>query len=674
MFVISNRSDAALSAQKPVFSSKARFNGTPAVADTVSFRHPGALRFGNILNKNHGLRLPLDVDLNLDQSAQVQRAVILKSIEKKALGDNSHLTFFVDSAPDFNWPAAADGLADALRMADVPVDTVIKSYLGIEGLKPFLSATGKRFMYDRARIVMGPPQGWYNGPVHEANARVRLYNEKQRDLEWLIMDRAGKSSRTEVIEDLRRGEQYNALTALAYGSKGLVDAVIVGEDDLLTRAGLEAYYAAHNLAGDDKAADRAEFNGKYDSINQVVAWARQHGKLQTVGQFSSDSVAKKPSPLYTTAAGRDATDVTPSDHEKAQDLIADLSKLIDKLNGGSGTVAKKKTAKPKTTFHIYTGKKPGDSLTRLDRQLDIIGKENRRRIEIEHVPAGLGGTYMRDTLYFPQGFDVKTGNQFEAALLELFEKKKEQQAKKLPVKNILVVENSPGGMSIVTEQLRSVIEHGGVPVDVLIQGMGASGGSKLVSMATGNRFATPNAIILLHQTRGGSSVGALDQVNASNEGMNYSSEGYKKLVAERSGRPYEEVKKDFMLDFWINSVESMVYGKNGLIDAILVDNDRVLTRQAVMDFIVEKKGGKEAAEAYIEQHFANRREGENQALPKNHREINDDPLSNPLQVIEELVRRGKAVPMASVPQFADSTADVSGDGKKTLDLYTVLTS
>lgn len=223
-----------------------------------------------------------------------------------------------------------------------------------------------------------------------------------------------------------------------------------------------------------------------------------------------------------------------------------------------------------------------------------------------------------------------------------------------------------------TEQLKSVIEHGSVPVDVIIQGMGASGGSKLVSMATGNRFSTPNSVILLHETRGGSSVDSLEEVNANNNGMNYSANGYMKLVANRTGRPFAEVKKDFKLDFWLNAVESIVYGPNGLIDGILVDNNRVLTREAVLDYIAEKTGGKAEAEAYILAKFEERRSGENPALAETHVEADQDPLSNPLQVIEELVRQGKAKKLSDVPQFKPSTAD-RFNVNRTLDLYTVLT-
>ena len=629
-----------------------------------------ATRFGNQLIRNHGLRMGLDIPMDLDQSAQVQRALILKAIEKRAKNDNSNLTFFIDASPSFKWPAAADGLADALRMSQVPVDTVCKSYLGIEGLKPFLSGTGKRFIYDRARIVMGPPKGWYNGPVHESNARVRLYNEKQRDMEWLIMDRTGKTDRAEVQNDLSRGDQVNAISALAYGTKGLVDAVIVGEDEVLSRKTLDEYYAANNLTG--KARDK--FNGEYDSIDTVVEWARANGKLEAFKQFSAKSVSDKPSPLYKSALDNKAADKPATDQEQAESLIKELTKLVERIgkNNGSAPAAAVPEANGRLKFHNHVPGKAIDTQSGLTRHVGILAKENRKRVEVQNVPKGVDGFYLRDTVYFPQGFDVETGNGFEASLLELYEKKRKQQDAGQNVQNLLIVENSPGGASTVTEQLKSVIEHAPVKTDVLIQGMGASGGSKLVSMATGNRFATPNSVILLHETRGGASVDTLDEVNASNNGMNYSAKGYMQLVAKRSGRPFEEVRKDFKLDFWVNAVESIVYGSNGLIDAILVDKDQVITREAVMDYIIACKGSKPKAEKYIQQKFEERRSGENPANPEDHLEAKDDPLSNPLQVVEELVRAGKAQKLADIDAFKPSTADTF-NASRTLDLYTVLT-
>lgn len=658
---------------------------SPALqADKISLQTANAPRFGGPLDKNHAIVLPFDVEMDLDQSLQAQRLLLLKAIEKAGLKDTSHTTVMMDTLQDFSWPASSAAFADAISLAPGKVDTVLQSNGTIETLKPLLSATGKRFIYGNSLLDMGPAKGWYNGTVDVADSRVRLYEETLRNLETLVMARTGKSSRAEVNRDLNSGKCYNALTCLGYGKKGLVDAIIVSHDEVLTRPVLDQYYkqAQPRLDGVKNTQRRDAFNADPKGLKEVVAWARQNGKLQKLAEFSPGSVVSDEKPLYKSATAKEAKGDRKA--EKAKKILADpklmaeLAKLL-KLSPEALQTNTEKAVKAvdtkngadeqKPKFFLHTGDKAPESETDLGRRLTLKEKGEVKRLEIAQIPSNIGaGTYMRDSIYFPQAFDIEEGKQMEAALQQLFDKKEQQRKAGLPAQNILLLENSPGGAVVVLNQMRNAINMGSTPVDVMVQGMGASCGAMLLAAATGNRLITPNGIVLLHEVRGGDSLKALSHVTEAAKGMKYMNDEGTAMVAERSGRDLEEVREDFRNDFWTNPVESAVYGPKGLIDGIVVSPEKVIPRQAVFDFIVEKKGSVEAAQAYIDDKFVERRKGKTFGDLANHQEVDQDPLANPLDVIRILVERGKAVSMKDSEQFKASAGDVEGKGK-TLDLF-----
>lgn len=629
-----------------------------------------SVRFSGLIHKNHGVHLPLDVPFSLDTSGQVQRALMLKAAEKLGEGDKSHLQLYLDSSgganPSLPGPIA---IADAMTLTPTPVDTVIRTLGSTEALIPFLSATGKRFMYERARLQLGPALGWYNSPATDANLRVRMANDAARNLEWLIMRRAGipinRKNRQQVHRDVVDGKTFNALESLAYGKRGLTEAVLVSRekpgasDDVLTRPVLEAYLKAHNLSGKEA---REEFLGIYDSIDKVVAWARKQGRLETLESFSQKTVAQKPPTFWKALnqSGGTGKDNSQTPADKAQSLLEELGKVVAQLkHDPAGTGEKTIKDGKKNGFTVFAQK--GDKKAKLETEPHVYLKdrEERERFEINGFPAAARSILSRDTLFFHNGFRGDTPKNFIPHLLALNAKKVQEAGKGKAPSNILILENSPGGSSIVTEQIKSVIGGLDVPVDVIVQGWGASGGSKLVSMATGNRLMTPNSMILLHETRGGSGGNkALNVLNTDAADMNYSKNGYIQLIAEKTGRPVQEVRQDFKVDFWLNPVESLLYGPNGLVDAILVGPNHVITRQDVVDYIAEKKNlTPKQVNALAHAHFVERRNGEHAADLDRHDENN--PLANPLQTISAVARQAKK-PLAEVEGFKASAGQTGG--------------
>jgi len=655
----------------------------PAVlTDSVSLKHKPL--FGNRLLLNHGIKFP-DIKLSFDQAGQAQHALTLKSIEMAAKNDKSHLLFSINlgerdkKAP---WTAPLKGLADSIPMFFHAIDTLVEKHASVDGLRLLQSATGKRYMNQYAQIGLYPPESHFYWYTKDARARLRMFNEDQRDLEWLIMQRTGSKDREAVSKDILSDKTLNALSSLAYAKKGLVDAIIVGNDQLLTRPSLEKYYKAHQLAGEENREKRQEFNQEFKSMAQVVSWAKQEGLLETFSHFSPNSISEKPKALQKSVLDKDESETPKSDSNKTdsgkpkpteqQKKMTDLIKQLNELVGNTITSKDKKT-ETQTRFHFHNEKFDKKGEEDLSRTLSLSKDAKPSVTEIQHVPASLkANTFIRDSIIFPGIINNETGEQILSSLDKLYEKKAALSKQEKPVSNALIVANTPGGSSWVTDAMRSRIESAKTPTDVIIQGWGSSGGSKLVCMATGNRFATPSSSMLLHESRTGElEKGYLDKLNNSFKSLEYATESYRRLISEKSGRPYEELCKDFKIDFDINAVESILYGSKGLIDAILVGPDKVLTRDAVMDFVIEKKGSPEAAQRYIDDKFIQRREGKYTADLDQHKSIDEDPLANPLQLIHELIQQGKAVPMSSIDRFKASLSDVAGQSDRSMHLYKV---
>jgi ATP-dependent protease ClpP protease subunit len=647
--------------------------------DSIKLSSP---QFGSRLVQNHGVKFPLDVKLDFEQSGQAQHALLLKCLELAAKGDKSHLLFSMDMWSKVDQiPERIGALADTLTMSARKVDTLVEGYTNITGLRVLQTASGKRYMNQYSSLMLGQPEANVFGHVKDARARLRRFNESQRELEWLVMNRSGKTSLKKVYKDLHSGENINALSSLAYGKKGLIDAVIVGEDQLLTRPVLEKFYQSHGLSGKEKKQEREQFNKDYKSMDDIILWAKKEKLLETFNHFAPESISETSSSLQKSILDKDAIDlkkpitetssikIEPKEQQqKMTDLIQQLSALV-----GNTVNKTDKKADVKTRFHFHNEKFDKTGEVDLPRSFSLTETKEGKSVvtEIQHIPAAFKeNTFARDSIIFPTGFSIDTGSKLESAMNKIYEKKGKLLKARKPVSNALIIENSPGGYSVVTEQIKSNIESAPIPTDVIIQGWGASGGSKLVSMATGNRFATPGSGILLHETRSAGD-GSLNQVNQDFKYTEYLSNGYQHTISKRTGRPYNEVSKDFKLDFAVNAVESILYGPKGLIDAILVGPDKILTRDAVMDFVTEKKGSPEAAQRYIDEKFIQRREGNYTASFDEHKSIKDDPLANPLQVIHELVQQGKAVPLGSIERFKASASDVAGQADRTMHLYKI---
>ena len=666
--------------QKPLFAAaipavksigQPQFSAASRSADSLTLQQP--VRFGSKLDKNLSVSYNLSDDIGYFHMAQIQQALMRQSLTLAAKGEaDAHVTFFADMDNDPRWPAMLNGIADTIIMTDRPVDVAVKTYAGPMGLKLLVSATGKRYMYPAAVLQFGEPYASAKGTMKQMNNDLQIFSEDQRTLEWEVMQAAGVASRERVRADLQKGEDYTSLMALAYGKKGLVDAVVVGENELLTRSALNRYMHAHRA----EASGLQNLVRQVGSLEKVTQWARQEGLLEA---FDDKSLTREPVKLAASVLEEEKDDKKKKGEDP--DILKALLTLL-----GSGHEDLVKRLKGETEGEEKDGDKDKFKITgyadssasakseELESARDVITqgkpKGNGRRMEFSNVPASLRHAYGRDAVFFATSFNLESLHLMTAVLQNIIEKKQKQKAEGLPVSNGLIVENSPGGYLAVLNQWLNKLNTTDVPFDVVVQGWGTSCGAMLINGATGNRFVTPNGHSLIHQLSAGER-GLTSKLETGAEGRNRLNKTLRHLIATRTGRPEDQVKLDMQADLDLNAVEMMLYGPNGFADSILVGPDKILTREAVFNYVAEKLGGADKVEPYVNARLADRREADHETTFETHKEVDADPLGNPMVVIKDLVARGKAVPMDSVEAFKPSLGDVAGDKKKTIDYYEV---
>jgi ATP-dependent Clp protease protease subunit len=97
--------------------------------------------------------------------------------------------------------------------------------------------------------------------------------------------------------------------------------------------------------------------------------------------------------------------------------------------------------------------------------------------------------------------------------------------------------------------------------------MAASMGAVLLCAgATGKRTALKHSRVMIHQPLGGASGQASDIEITAREIQKLKKELYE-IIAQHSGKTYEEVWKDGDRDYWMTAEEAKEYG---MIDEVLV--------------------------------------------------------------------------------------------------------
>ena len=134
-------------------------------------------------------------------------------------------------------------------------------------------------------------------------------------------------------------------------------------------------------------------------------------------------------------------------------------------------------------------------------------------------------------------------------------------------KDISIYINSPGGSVYAGLGIYDTMQFIGSDVATICTGMAASMGAVLLVAGTkGKRSALKHSRIMIHQPSGGAQGVAADMEINLREIMKLKKELYQ-IIADHSGKTYEQIEKDSDRDFWMTSQEAMDYG---MIDRVLI--------------------------------------------------------------------------------------------------------
>jgi ATP-dependent Clp protease protease subunit len=140
-----------------------------------------------------------------------------------------------------------------------------------------------------------------------------------------------------------------------------------------------------------------------------------------------------------------------------------------------------------------------------------------------------------------------------------------------PKKDVHMYINSPGGVVTGGMAIYDTMNYLTCDVSTYCIGMAASMGTVLLAAgAKGKRFALPNSRIMIHQPSGGATGQASDISIAAREIIRWR-EKLNEVLAERTGKSQDEIKKDSDRDFYMSAEEAKEYG---LIDEVMNPDPR----------------------------------------------------------------------------------------------------
>lgn len=134
-----------------------------------------------------------------------------------------------------------------------------------------------------------------------------------------------------------------------------------------------------------------------------------------------------------------------------------------------------------------------------------------------------------------------------------------------PDKDISFYINSPGGSVTAGMAIYDTMNYIKCDVSTICMGLAASMGAFLLTAGTkGKRYALPNAEIMIHQPSGGAQGQATD-MKIHTDWILKTREKLNRIMAENTGKSFEEIARDTERDNFMSAQEAVQYG---LIDKV----------------------------------------------------------------------------------------------------------
>ena len=135
-----------------------------------------------------------------------------------------------------------------------------------------------------------------------------------------------------------------------------------------------------------------------------------------------------------------------------------------------------------------------------------------------------------------------------------------------PDKDINLYINSPGGSVTAGMAIYDTMQYIKPDVSTICIGMAASMGAFLLSGGEkGKRFALPSSEIMIHQPSGGAR-GQATEIQIVAENILKTKKKLNEILAQNTGKPYEQIVRDTERDNYMSAQEALEYG---LIDAVI---------------------------------------------------------------------------------------------------------
>ena len=215
-------------------------------------------------------------------------------------------------------------------------------------------------------------------------------------------------------------------------------------------------------------------------------------------------------------------------------------------------------------FRKYATKHLGMNGLALDKYVDITSSYisptiiEERQLNVAQMDV-FSRLMMDRIIFLGTQVDDYTANVIQAQLLYLDSAD--------PGKDISIYLNTPGGSVYAGLGIYDTMQYISSDVSTICTGMAASMGAVLlVAGATGKRFALQHSRVMIHQPMGGAQGQASDIAITAREIQKLKKELYT-IIADHSGRPYEQIEKDSDRDYWMTAAEAKEYG---MIDEVLV--------------------------------------------------------------------------------------------------------
>ncbi|WP_191284421.1 ATP-dependent Clp endopeptidase proteolytic subunit ClpP [Luteibaculum oceani] len=216
-------------------------------------------------------------------------------------------------------------------------------------------------------------------------------------------------------------------------------------------------------------------------------------------------------------------------------------------------------------FRKYATKHKGINGNALDQYIDAsmtpyIIEERQLNVAQMDVFSRL---MMDRIIFLGTGVNDQMANVIQAQLLFL----ESVDAKK----DIQIYLNSPGGSVYAGLGIYDTMQYITPDVATICTGMAASMGAVLLCAGEkGKRTALKHSRIMIHQPMSGTQGQVSDMEIALKETVKVRDELYN-ILANHTGKTFEQISKDSDRDFWMSSEEAKKYG---MIDEVLVRNKK----------------------------------------------------------------------------------------------------